>query len=398
MLADVPQRNLRVTVQGVLLAAAGMSLWLAIQKWTGGIDTLAGCGTGSGCAQVLGSRWSMVIGVLPVSVFAIIVYLAASVSIWKTSPTWRQARIVLAAILIGAAVWFGALQVFVLSTVCRYCLTVHGLGIAAAIGLVAIDGAQWRELPSRVTRPMALGFGLAAWFAFIQVVGPIPETHRVETAPPPLARRSATSRRVIPANIHAAGSGRLVKFFDGQKSFRLGAVPLLGDPEARHVIVKYFDYTCQSCRAMHGQLEVLLERYPEEFAVIVIPAPLEKGCNSYLPATVQNHPDACGFARCALTMWRHAPGQFGDFHDWLFESHPTLEQAEERVGQEWLQDDETKRWVNAFLRQDFEDYGRLIQQTSVMPKLLVHGTKIMQGTPRDADALLETFRSALPED
>ena len=55
--------------------AFALSLWLTIQKWTGNIDSLAGCGSGSDCANVLGSKWSMVMGLIPVSVFSCLLYL-----------------------------------------------------------------------------------------------------------------------------------------------------------------------------------------------------------------------------------------------------------------------------------------------------------------------------------
>ena len=51
-------------------AAFALSFWLTVQKWTGNIDSLAGCGAGSDCANVLGSKWSMVMGLIPVSVFS----------------------------------------------------------------------------------------------------------------------------------------------------------------------------------------------------------------------------------------------------------------------------------------------------------------------------------------
>ena len=394
MLHEKKQLPLQVATQILLIAAIGMSLWLTVVKWTGKIDTLAGCGAGSGCEQVLGSRWSMAVAVLPVSLLAAVAYLAASVSVWKSGAPWPAIRLGLAATLVSAAAWFGGLQLFAVAQICRYCHVIHAIGVAAACGLVALDARHWLHLPSQATWPLAAGFGLTVWFAFIQVVGPIPATHRVESLRP--RPRTTGPNRQLPADIHAMGEGRLVEFLNGQKAYRIGAVPLIGNANARHILVKYFDYKCDSCRTMHGQLEELMAKYPEEFAVIMIPAPLEHGCNRYLPKSVQNHPEACALARCALTVWRKDAAQFETFHHWLFDARPTATEARDRLEKLQLPDDDVTEWIDAFLRQDFKDYSRLIQRTVVMPKLLIHGTSVMQGVPRNLEALIETLRIALP--
>ena len=57
------------------LAGLGICSYLGGLKLAGKTTSLAGCGAGSGCSNVLGSEWSQFFGI-PVSVLAGAVYLA----------------------------------------------------------------------------------------------------------------------------------------------------------------------------------------------------------------------------------------------------------------------------------------------------------------------------------
>lgn len=389
--------TIRCTLQALCVAALCMSLWLTGLKWTGEIDTVAGCGAGSGCAEVLGSRWSMVGGVVPVSLLAALTYLTATVALWRTGTSWRNLRLLVASVLVGAALWFLGLQVMAISRTCRYCLTLHAIGIATALGLVALDARHWRQQGVQMAKLFAAGLGATAWFAFIQIFGPLPATHRLETAgAAQAAAPAAKSAPNLSVGVHTAGTGRLIQFMNGRKSFRLGAVPFVGKPTAKHILVKYFDYTCDSCRRMHHQLAQLMRDHPADYAVIVLPTPLERSCNSRLPDSVRDHADACAIAKCALALWHDDPAAFVKFHDWVFETQPVLSQIEDRVGAAALDSQEIARWVESCLRQNIADYALLIRKTPVMPKLLVTGATVLQGVPRDVDALQRSLSGVLP--
>src|SRR5579863_6404510 len=77
----------------------------------------AGCGPGSGCSEVLSSRWAYWAGI-PVSIPAFLVYLALMVATAKheaesgarySDPRWI-AIVSLCGMVIGAGLWFGFLQ------------------------------------------------------------------------------------------------------------------------------------------------------------------------------------------------------------------------------------------------------------------------------------------------
>ncbi|MCP5534645.1 MAG: thioredoxin domain-containing protein [Akkermansiaceae bacterium] len=366
----------------LLIVAFSLSLWLTIRKLTGEIDSLAGCGAGSGCANVLGSRWSMVFGTIPVSVFSCLLYAAVFVSLWLAGAKARWLRMFAAWILIGAAVWFTALQVFVLHAICPYCMTMHGLGVL--IGSLVL----FLEFKASGVARMALGslggaavsvMGLVA----VQYFGPVPETHRVDDVTVDIPETGGA----VVDSIHTAGEGRLVSFFDGRKSYRVDALPHLGSGDAEHVIVKYFDYTCEACRDVHVSLEKIMAKYPGRLAVVVLAVPLDNKCNPNLPLGVESHRNACEFARLSLRVWRADPSKFAEFHAWLFEYHTQPYEAAEAmayslVGAEKMEAVDTG-WVDAVLKENMADYKIFVRETPVMPKVLIGGSKIMQGVAKD---------------
>ena len=48
---------------------------------------------------------------------------------------------------------------------------------------------------------------------------------------------------------------------DGKLEWDTCGHPVLGDPEAKYVVVKMFDYTCRHCRKLHHHLERARKRY-----------------------------------------------------------------------------------------------------------------------------------------
>lgn len=384
--------TVRWIVAILLLVAFSLSLWLTIQKLTGQINSLAGCGQGSGCANVLGSKWSMVFGVIPVSIFSCLLYVTVFVSLWMAGAKLRWFRMLASWMFIGAAVWFTALQLFVIHTICPYCMTMHGLGVL--IGwLILYSELKIRAVISMGITSLAVAIFLVAGLAAIQHFGPEPETHRVDdvTVGAPKDGGAATD------SIHTAGEGRVVTFLEGRKSYRVDALPHLGPANAEHVIVKYYDYTCEACRDVHADLKKIMAKYPGKLAVIVLPVPLNKQCNPHLPVGVKNHQNACEFAKLSLAVWRADRSKFKEFHQWLFEYHQLPYEAAEAmayslVGTEKMEAVDSS-WVEAVLKENVADYKLFVRDATVMPKVLLGGAKMMQGKAKDA----ETFELLLKE-
>jgi protein-disulfide isomerase len=386
---------------GVLcLIAAGMSLWLSVQKWTGQIDSLAGCGAGSGCANVLGSKWSLVWGVIPVSVFSFLLYLSVLFTLRMSGGRVRWYRSFVAWMCLWAAVWFTGLQWVVLKTICPYCMAMHGLGVLLAC--VILVGDRERSEKKRVKagwRRSAVAVVLAACcvagLAVVQQWGPEPQTYRED-----VLNAGDVSVAKGDTCVHEKGEGREVTFLNEKKTYRVKTLPHLGSAEADHVVVEYFDYTCEACREMHGLLQALVTRYPEKLAVIVLPVPLHRQCNPYLPQGVEDQENACELARLALQVWRADPAKFAEFHQNLFglQGMP-VELAEalavSLVGEGALTNSEALSWANAVIAANVEDYRWMVKNTPVMPKLLIRGSVMVQGAMKNESDLEEVLKKHL---
>ncbi len=195
----------------------------------------------------------------------------------------------------------------------------------------------------------------------------------------PPAAGIAADRVVTPA--------RTVTFLEGKIRYPLGQVPFLGDPQASRVVVKYFDYTCHSCRQMHRLLQRLVQENPRKVAVIVIPMPLNRRCNSGLPIGVPDHPYACELAELALAVWRADPAAFARFHDQLFAAQGHLtpqtarQMAERLVPADRLAEAERDPWIAKMLAHSNKVYASLSRRSPRMPKVLLGDRRVMHGLP-----------------
>ncbi|MGB2402040.1 MAG: vitamin K epoxide reductase family protein [Akkermansiaceae bacterium] len=376
------------------VAALLLSLWLTIQKWTGNIDGLVGCGSGSGCSNVLGSKWSMVMGYIPVSFFSCLLYLAMIISLWMRGDWVIWLRCLFAWMLLAAAVWFIGLQFFILHMICPYCMVMHGLGIGIGlIALVATSGSQYPRYG--LLRTLLPALVLVGILALVQHYGPAPDTHRLEKSSTDMLK----SFNSASTDIHAAATGRLVSFMGDAKSYRVESLPHLGSSDAKHVIVKYFDYTCEACLETHDYLDTLMMKYPDQFAVIVLAVPLERSCNLHMPVGLKDHPNACKLARLSLRVWKAQPEVFAEFHRHLFDCCRQPYEVAEAIAYSLVDPDKLNAvdgpWVEAVLQQNITDYASLARDTPVLPKLLIKGSVLLNGKTKDSETLEHLLRKQL---
>ncbi len=377
-----------------LLAIGGLLLsgWLLFQKATGNITYLVGCGAGSGCANVLGSRWSQWF-FIPVTAFSFLLYAAL---IFLTFRPRRTPLLAVGTCLAGAALWFGIVQAFILKSFCPWCLAAHGIGLACAILVFR------RERISAGPFKPGLLAGLAALAVLVagQLLGPVPDTHaesEVVLAPEPEAAGPAGKET---GPVHSRGPGRKVTFL-GNKEYNLSTLPHLGPADAPNVLVKYYDYSCDSCRDLHEDLEALMAKHPGKFCIILLPCPINRSCNPHVPQHLENHAYACELARLALACWRTDPASFPAVNHALF-ARPVLspQQALEKVKPlmkkplppEALEDP----WIAEVLAADAEDYKRVNitnsgQANYLMPKLLVGGTRMLHGVTKTREILFKAI-------
>ncbi len=142
----------------VLLAFAASAL---CARMLAGGRRLPGCGAGSGCDAVMGSRWARW-GPLPAALPALGAYLAALLASlpanWAGLPAVvraaRLALLALAPVFAGAAAWFALLQLLAVRRVCGYCMAVHALGAGVAVLAVAAargGGMEWAAVAAWTT-------------------------------------------------------------------------------------------------------------------------------------------------------------------------------------------------------------------------------------------------------
>lgn len=366
---------------GFLLAAALVAL--ALRDGAG----VTGCGAGSGCAEVLASRWSRVFGI-PVAIPAAALYAALLVADFRRNEILAWACL---AALLGSVAWFAGLQLFAIGVLCPWCMTAHAL----ALGVFGTGVARMRRLPDAgggMVPGAVLGTAAMLALAVAQWLGPRPAaaaTVGVEAGP--LAGRS----------VLAAGAGRLASFAGGRMTFNVETLPRLGSVSAKHVLVEYFDYTCAACRTMGGYLDGLIAGDPARYAVIVLPVPLHPGCNPRAPRDSARHEGACEFARLALAVWRADPAAFPALHrEWLLRPNltPALarEGARRAVGETALARALSDPWVEGVLQAALQDSAVLSRVNDRMPKVLVRDQRVLHGLPDTARVFARVIEAELP--
>jgi thiol-disulfide isomerase/thioredoxin len=110
---------------------------------------------------------------------------------------------------------------------------------------------------------------------------------------------------------------RLVKFLGGKLTLDVYQHPVIGSPEAPHIVIEMVSYDCPHCRKMFPIMEHALERYGDQVALLIMVEPLDKDCNKLVTDPAASHPGACATAKLSMGVARVNPGSFANFHDFL---------------------------------------------------------------------------------
>lgn len=369
----------------------GLSLYLGWHSIAGG--TVAGCGGGNPCDQVLSSRWSMVGGRVPVSGLAAGAYLALLLAVLhlgpsKTAPVRRLAwrvMLILAGMIVGSAVWFTVVQKWIVGAFCPYCMATHitGLLLSALVlwqaprQLIQTADADNPAPAAPSRRPALIGLALAGVLAACQAA------YR-----PPAAVVAGEARR-------------------DSSAIDPRAVPLVGSPEAPHIVTLLFDYKCPHCQKLHFMLNEAIRRYSNNVAFALCPTPLSTNCNPHIPREVEVFKDSCEMARIGLSVWLAKREAFPAFELWMFTMESgdrwrprsledTRRKAVELVGQAPFEVAMADPWIDRHLRTSIRLYANA--GSNAIPKL-VHGSRWIAPTPEDADDLVRILQKllAVPE-
>lgn len=110
---------------------------------------------------------------------------------------------------------------------------------------------------------------------------------------------------------------RLVKFLGGKLTLDTYKNPIIGSPDAPHIVVEMVSYDCPHCRKMHATMQQALERYGDQVAILVMPVPLDQDCNKLVTDPAASHRGACRTAKLAIAIARLDRSAFERFHDFL---------------------------------------------------------------------------------
>lgn len=376
----------------VLLALLGftglaINLMLLVRRLSDASATLAGCGAGSGCETVLGSRWSEVLG-MPVTVPGFLIYALLLLALTRPG---RPLLAPLLGVICAAAIWFIAVQALVIRAFCPWCMAAHAVGLTLTlIGLphAARVAGPWKRTLTHFAIAAVLG---GAGLIGVQVFGPKPATHELSDFTPP-----PTQNPEMMDDVHSRGEGRLALFFNGRKGYRVEALPHIGRPDATHVIVEYFDYACSACRTMSGFLSSLVAAHPDDICVVLLPVPLEHACNPVLGPLDAAQPGACDMARAALAVWRENPENFPAFHQAVI-ADPNSENAK-MLASALLPDAGnamTAPWVTSMLEANIVDWQVISSGNLKLPKLVIGNRRILHGFPSTETEFIQVIEKEL---
>ena len=337
-----------------------LSFYLAWQSAAG--KALPGCGPGSGCGQILQSRWS-VIGNVPVSLLGAAAYGCLFFFTFRRTPLprWQGSlEKMLSVVVLGGAIWFVMVQAFILKAFCPWCCTAH---LLAGTGVVAL----WISRPKVVEKDPSAQLGvielavpLAAVAALALLQSQVPEVERLQ--------EKSLSKSII------ASPGTL-SLYNGRMVLDPADLPSIGLPNSTVTAVALTDFTCPHCRELHQTLTRLTAERPGQLQTILLPA-------SFDPEARQLH-------RIMLSLWRIKPDAYhmvsGNLADGLI--NPTVKDVLAAVQKQvdgkfyelaWAQSD----WVQDTLRKGEELMALNGKEagSSTLPQLLIRD-RLLTGTP-----------------
>jgi len=188
---------------------------------------------------------------------------------------------------------------------------------------------------------------------------------------------------------------RIVAFMGGRAKLDANQWPLDGNPNAKHVFVEMFDYTCPHCRSTTKALYEAKAKLGGDVAVIALPVPLNSMCNPLIQKNHPSHVESCQLARLAVCVWRCDPAKFSEFHKWMFQGqlspnyNQAMAKAAELVGSEQLNKELSKKIAGQYVERHVKLYKMV--GGGAVPKLLFPQTSVV-GEFTATDALVSVIQ------
>jgi uncharacterized membrane protein len=220
----------------------------------------AGCEEGSSCDSVLTSKWAKLFGT-PIGVFGAVSYLALLG--FSFAPGLGTVRSFLSLMIVGGALWFTAIQAFVLKTFCPWCCTTHAVASLGVLflwlGLRSAGGSKF------ATRSRGLvAAGAAAVSLTVTAIAQW-------KAPEPVSEAISGEAEVAVVQIKAENR----EFVTVHDTYQLSTseLPAMGNAKtAEHVAVGFFDFSCKHCRSLNKVLKPIQAEFGNRLAILKVPA------------------------------------------------------------------------------------------------------------------------------
>jgi protein-disulfide isomerase len=196
-----------------------------------------------------------------------------------------------------------------------------------------------------------------------------------------------------------------LKLLGGKLTLDVYKQPVLGSPDAPHVLVELVSYDCPHCRKAHSMIKNGRARYGDQLAVVVLPVPLEKSCNRLVKNFNPDHQGSCALARYALTVASINPAAFEEFHEWLMtgdkapSTEKTMAKAYELVGRDRARSVADGDDIKTRISENVDLFASLQQQHSAnrnfgLPvQIMKNG--VMSGAANQPDAVYRTWEEHL---
>lgn len=440
---DIAQSK-TVKILTLVLALAGMALAGVLLYQSQTLDPLPGCGGGSGCDEVLTSRWSSFFGV-PVSLLALGVYVTMFAAVLMRDPEAIRPEVAVEWLMtfcgvavIVSVLWFVFVQSVILGSFCIYCMATHASAAASAVLCLLAARPTRRAKASALASAIAVALvalliagqvlgdapqAAAPKVQFVQdspdnpqppelpelqdlpdtmlnnPLGPDPSAIQIDPLFSPIDTATGPSSPSTTAIIQSTGPRKL-SFYGGRFKVDTTTVPIIGDPYAPTVLVILFDYTCSHCRDTRATLEKTKTRHGDELAIICLPMPLNKKCNKLLRSSSPTNRYACELAEASLAVWRVAPQKWAEFDKQLYTDEALRSPARSKIaawklvgGEKVLKEGLDDPWVGQRIALNVRIYNACSRAVgnSLIPMLITEDG-IMTGAPRhplDIDDLLD---------
>jgi len=354
--------KMRRTMVALVTIVLLLSVILCIHSISG--HGLIGCTQGTNCNIVLGSRWSFLFGIIPVSALAAGAYLTLLACLLLSDSKWTgvqeqqflfHAVLMVGGAITGCAIWFIWLQSHMIRAFCPYCMTAHILGIV--ISILAVIWCIIKKA-SHIILNIIIGVFIATALAVVQFT----------TTPLTLAERGFVNEPL--------------RYPDAKE------MPVIGNPDAKHKVTLLFDWQCSHCRRTHLMLPDAVNQLGDSVAVVCCPVSMSRECNPHISPGIDRFAGSCTFMHIGLALWRNDPNAYRKYENWFFGTDlgqgwnpPTVEQAtemaEQFIGKDRLNDAIQSRWMENYTKTVNELFGRTSRgTTSAIPRLIYDG-KIM---------------------